>query len=193
MWLEFVQLLVLFFVIFDPPLSMAVFIGATNKMKNPQRMKIALYAILVALGISILFLLFGEKLLTIFNTNLHDFKVAGGIILALLGIKMAWGHGVLETEKAKDNSAMAVASIIGTPLLTGPAAITAIIVSSVDYGKVITGISVLVILTLTLIIFLLSNKINKYLGSAGIHILSTIFGLITLSWGVMFIRAGLGF
>jgi len=193
MWLEFVQLLVLFFVIFDPLLSMAVLIAATKKLEPLYKQKVAIYAVVVAGCLSLLFLLFGNSLLTIFNTNLHDFKVAGGIVLGLLGIKMVLGHGVIETEKAESNSAMGIASIIGTPLLTGPAAITAIIVSSADYGKVLTGAAVLVILVLTLVIFLLSEKITKVLGKTGIHIISTILGLITLSWGIMFIRAGLGF
>lgn len=190
--LEFLQLLILFFVIFDPLLSMTVYVAATRKLEPLYKKKVAIYAILVAGSLSLLFLLFGNSLLTLFNTNLHDFRIAGGIVLGLLGIKMTLGQGEKETEKAESNSAMGIASIIGTPLLTGPAAITAIIVSSADYGKITTGLALAIILALTLIIFLLSEKLTRVLGKTGIHIMSTILGLITLSWGVMFIKAGLG-
>lgn len=188
----FITLFILFFVIFDPLASMAVFLAATKSFDPDKQKKVAIYAVAVAAGLSLLVLLFGDKLLQVFNTNINDFKVAGGIILGILGVKMALGHSVAETEKAEADSSLAIASLIGTPLLTGPAAITAIIVATEESGMLLTGSAVFSVLLLSFGFLYFANKITNIIGKTGIHVLSTILGLITLSWGIMFIRAGLG-
>jgi multiple antibiotic resistance protein len=128
----------------------------------------------------------------LFDTNINDFKVASGVILGILGIKMVLGESIPNAESIKNNSSRAIASIIGTPLLTGPAAITAIIVSEHDYGILVTGTAIFIVLFLTIILFLLSSKIYKVIGVTTIQVISTILGLITISWGVKFIKTGLG-
>lgn len=187
-----VQLIILFFVIFDPLASFSVFISATARMSSKQRNHTARLAIFVALVISLTVLLLGERLLELFSTNIDDFRVAGGIILGILGMQMALGQALSRREEAREDSATAIAAIIGTPLLTGPAAITAIIVSVGDYGMLVTGVAVAVVLAFTALIFLQASRIKKYIGRTPIQVLSTILGLITLAWGVKFIRTGLG-
>jgi multiple antibiotic resistance protein len=185
------ELIVLFFVIFDPLMSFAMFFAASKTMNKKQRVNTALLAILVAGGLSYIVLFSGEGLLKLFSTPLTDFKVAGGIILGILGIKMVLGQNIIEPEEHKRTS-YAIAAVIGTPLITGPAAITAIIIAVHDFGLLVTGIAIAVILAFILLLFLLSSFIRKFVSDTVIQILSTILGLITVAWGVTFVRAGLG-
>ncbi|MFH1174597.1 MAG: MarC family protein [archaeon] len=185
------QLIILFFVIFDPVMSFALFFTATKPLAAKHRNKTAVYAILVAGALSYLVLFFGEGLLQLFNTPLSDFKIAGGIILGILGIKMVLGQAIIEPDDQKRTS-YAVAVVIGTPLITGPAAITAIIIAVHDFGMAVTGVAIGIILIFTLLLFLFSSLIRKHIGYTFIQIISTILGLITVAWGVTFVRAGLG-
>lgn len=187
-----IQLIILFFVIFDPFVSLAVFVIATQKIDRVSRNQTATLAVGVAFVLSVLVLFFGQNVLSWLSTTLDDFRVAGGIILALLGIKMATGHSLVEPGRLDQGSARAIAAIIGTPLLTGPAAITTIIIATNDYGRLITGASVAIVLTITAIMFYQAERINKFLGSTAIQAISTMLGLITIAWGVKFIRVGLG-
>jgi len=191
MFEQLVQLTVLFFVIFDPLASFVVFLAATKGMKKPDKTHAALLAVLVAASVSAVVLLLGTNLLTLFNTNLDNFRVAGGIVLALLGIKMAMGQSLANVEKVK-GSAEAIASVIGTPLLTGPAAISAIIISSSDYGMVTTAAAVGIVLVLTLLLLVMADRAYKAIGKTGVQVMSTLLGLITLAWGVGFVLTGLG-
>ena len=186
------QLVILFLVIFDPLASAIVFLAATKNIKDAEKGKIATLAILVACVVSFTVLIFGQQILILFNTDINDFRIAGGIILVILGVKMGLGQSITDTEKFNNGSARAIASIIATPLLTGPAAITAIIINSFDYGLIETGLAVAIVLALTGIIFYTAAKIAKRIGMTTIQVTSTILGLITLAWGVTFIRAGLG-
>src|SRR3989338_2180675 len=149
----FFQLLILFFVIFDPLASFVLFTVATSSMQEKERKRTALIAVMVAAGISFLVLLFGQGLLQLFSMNMTEFQVAGGIVLGVLGLKMVLGYSLVDVEKVKGDSSWAIASIIGTPLLTGPAAIMSIIVSANNYGKLVTGLAVGIVLVGTVILF----------------------------------------
>jgi multiple antibiotic resistance protein len=188
------QLIILFFVIFDPLLSLVVFVSATKNMKMGDKLKVGIYATLVALSVSAIFLFFGNSFLNLFNTNMSDLKVAGGILLALLGVRMAMGSKTEDDEtKSGKSSKMAVASLIGTPLLTGPAAITTIIITAHDYGILSTGVAILIVLGAAGAAFLLLSRFTNKVNKTALQVTSTMLGLITLAWGINFIRTGLGF
>ncbi|MDO8647758.1 MAG: MarC family protein [Candidatus Diapherotrites archaeon] len=189
------QLIILFFVIFDPLASLVVFFTATKSMPVEEKKKIAALAITVASCISAVFLIAGESVLYLFNTNINEFRIAGGIILAILGVKMALGQSLTDPDSIKDKPSRAIAAIIGTPLITGPAAITSIIISTHDYGFLPTAIAVITVMLLTAAMFYnVSNHASiAEKNQTLIKVLSTILGLITLAWGVNFIRVGLGF
>ena len=187
----FFQLLILFFVIFDPLASFVIFTVATSSMHEKERQRTAVLAVIVAATISVLVLLFGEGLLHLFNMTIKEFQVAGGIVLGILGLKMVLGESLVGLERVKGDSTWAIASIIGTPLLTGPAAIMSIIVSCSDYGKAVTGLAVGTVLLGTAILFYNTTRANRFLGKTTIQVISTILGLITLAWGVKYVLQGI--
>lgn len=187
-----IQLALLFFVIFDPFVSLAVFVIATQGMDRGERNRTAAFAVAVAGILSALVLLFGQSLLVLLSTTLEDFRIAGGIILGLLGIRMVWGQSLAAPGIIKNKSARAVAAIIGTPLLTGPAAITSIMISVTDYGRLITGLAVAIVLAISALMFYQANLVHRIFGQATLQVISTILGMITIAWGVKFIRIGLG-
>ena len=193
---ELLSLFVLFFVILDPLQSFAFFFVRTNGLTKKERVSIALLATGIAVVILYMFLFFGKGVLDLFNTNIDSFRIAGGILLALLGITMC---GYLKShDDDKDNakdSHTTIATVIATPLLSGPAAITATIISVVDHGRVLTGIAIGLVLLITFGLLLLSVVFNKILNKSkvAIKVLTTILGLITLAWGIDFILTGLHF
>ena len=185
-----VQLIILFFVIFDPLASFAVFLAASSSMKKEERIKTGIYAVLIAALLSLAVILLGETLLELFNTNINEFKVAGGIILGILGVKMALGHSLVANDTLHERG-RAISAIIATPLLTGPAAITAMLISVHDYGMALTGLSVEIVLIFTAWLFFSVNRVGKFFGRTAIQIIYTILGIITLAWGVKFVVSGL--
>jgi len=192
MFSELIQLIVLFFVIVDPFMSMGIFFAATNKLKDFERNKVAIIAISVAIILSALFLFFGESVLPVLQIELNNFQIAGGIILGLLGIQMVLGHASQESEKFSANNARAIAAVIGTPLLTGPATITTIIVSTNKFGILLTGIALLIVFIITFLLLYFSPKITKLLGPNITKVITTLLGLITLIYGITYIKTGLG-
>ncbi|HLC95942.1 MAG TPA: MarC family protein [Candidatus Nanoarchaeia archaeon] len=192
--LALVQLTILFFVLFDPPLSLVVFVAGTEHMVWAEKRKAAILAVLIAGLVSFSALIWGQQLLGLFNTNINNFKVAGGIILTILGIKMALGYPILPIDGSKkERSAQAIAALIGTPLLTGPAVITSSIVLRYEYGFVLTATAILIVLAATALMFLQADRVHAFLGKGVTRVISTFLGLITISWGIGFLRDALAF
>lgn len=187
---ELVQLVILFVVIIDPLASLAVFYASTAGFYIKEKENIAIKSVLLAFILLFIFLVFGEKILILFNTDINKFRVAGGIILLILGTKMALGKSV-SSNINKNSSDNAIASIIAMPLLCGPASITATIISVADYGFLLTFIAISIVICITGFLFYLSIKFRKLVNKNLIQIISTILGLITLAWGVDFIIIGL--
>ena len=189
---QLVQLVILFTVIIDPLSSFAFFTASTAAMTAPEKKRTALYAVLAAAAMSYAVLLVGAPLLTLFSVSISDFKIAGGIILAIFGVQMTLGQSL--GGKVKEGASVpATAAIIATPLLTGPAAITAIIAAVHDSGMPVTGIAITIVLALTAVLFALPTRIVKRIGTTPIQFVSVIMGMITLAWGIRFIKDGLGF
>ena len=185
------QLVVLFFVIFDPLASFAVYFTLTRDMEPRERRRVAALGLAVAAGLSVVVLLLGPGLLVLFSTTVDQFKVAGGIVLGLLGIKMALGGSLEGDDETKERSAQAVAAVIGTPLLTGPATITAIIVSVQEDGLLPTALAVATVLLLTAALFASAPLVARFVNRTLVQVTSTLLGLITLAWGVRFVVEGL--
>lgn len=190
----FVELFVLFLGIIDPLLSLGMFVSLTFDFSESERRKTALLAIGVATIPLLAFIFFGEIVLSVLSVELRNFQVAGGILLGMLGIKMALGQAIAQEDRVNKGvrSGMAVATLIGTPLLAGPAAITTAIISSAQYGPWITAIAVLTVLLVSFIMLLLSRRILSVVGKTALEMSSTMLGLVTVAWGVQFVRAGLG-
>ncbi len=186
------QLIVLFTVIFDPLASFIIFYAATSNMSRYERMRTATIAVLVAAIVSYLVLLFGQTILSLFNTTITEFQVAGGLVLGILGIRMVLGFSFTNLKEKKNNSGAAIASIIGTPLLTGPAAITGIIISTSDFGKGVTALAIGIVLLCTVLLFYNAERMHRLMGRTTVQVISTVLGLITLAWGVKYVLLGLG-
>jgi multiple antibiotic resistance protein len=190
---ELLQLITLFTVILDPLASFAFFNVVVSDKSVRERNQIAISALLVASSICLMVLLLGENLLELFSVTLDDFRIAGGIILIILGISMTLGRSIRPANSVNGNSTTAVASIIGTPILAGPATITTIIITLQIYDIYLTGLALIIVLTSTGLLFFFSSQINKYIGVASLQLMSAVLGLVTISCGVKFIREGLIF
>jgi multiple antibiotic resistance protein len=187
-----VQLVILFTVIIDPLSSFAVFTASTAAMTPAEKRRTALYAVLAAAAMSYAILFIGAPLLSLFSVSISDFKIAGGIILAIFGVQMTLGQSL--GGKIKEGASVpATAAIIATPLLTGPAAITAIIAAVNDSGMLVTGLAVTIVMGITAVMFSLPTSVVNRIGKTPIQFMSVIMGMITLAWGIRFIKDGLGF
>ena len=87
------------FIILDPFLSLSIFVGMMRKATAAQRHKAALIAIGVAFSLLMVFLVVGNSLLHFLGIDFGSFKIAGGLILLIMGIQQVLG---LEFKKSHE-------------------------------------------------------------------------------------------
>lgn len=187
--IELIESFILLLVIMDPVLSMGALVSLTQGGKESERRAIAVKAVLVAAAVFFFFAFGGNLILQVLGVTLDSFRAAGGIILVILGIQLAMG---ISFPKKEDLSELAV--VIGTPLISGPAAITTTIILVNDLGLAGTLIAGGAALAAILLCLLLATRIDALLGRGGARVLSTMMGIVTIAWGMQFLQLGiLGF
>ncbi|MDY6861580.1 MAG: MarC family protein, partial [Thermodesulfobacteriota bacterium] len=124
----------------------------------------------------------------------------GGILLFIIAIDMLHARISREsmtTEEIKDATTREDISVfpIAMPLLTGPGAITTVIVvirtAQTLQLKIIAILAILLTFFLCYIIFRFSDIINKILGVTGSLVITRIMGLLLGAISVNFISIGI--
>jgi len=176
------------FIIIDPFLGMVVFVTLTRGASKKEKAKSALIATAVAGGLLALFLFIGMMLLELLGISLPSFVVAGGVILLILGVQAVFG---IEFTKKEKTDKKAAAVIIGTPLLSGPGAMTTIVILSQQYGYWPPLIALILVMFITWIMLYFSERITAKMGDRLIEVLSRVLGLMLAALAAEFIKDGI--
>ncbi|VVB79381.1 MarC family integral membrane protein [uncultured archaeon] len=183
-WLSF-AIIAQIFVLVNPISSVPALIRAYSKKFDVK--KIALYAVLVAFILAVIINFVGPSLFTLFGITLDSFRIAGGILLLLLGIQTIW-----VPEKDEEGSKVdSIISIIATPLLTGPATISFITLKSFELGSFILLPNIVMSFVLVGIVFYLFALAVPRVNQKVIDIVSKIFALFLMGMAVELIVAGI--
>lgn len=186
-------------IILDPLLSVSMFINLTQNLTKTEVIKQAFIATAVAGILMLSFLFFNDIVFDLLNIELESFKVAGGVILFILGLQIVLGieiggssagHKSLSSPDRVGKKAMA-GVIIGTPIMCGPGAITTVMILGAQDGLLITFIAIILALVCIWLILVFSTFIKKILGETILVILSKIMGLLLTAIAVHTIWTGI--
>lgn len=182
-----VESFILLLGIIDPLTSLAAFLSLTKGMDDREKRRIALKGVGVAAVVFFVFAIGGESVMQVLGVSIDSFKAAGGIILILLGVQMSLG--ITFPKEKEEVSEIAV--VIGTPLISGPATITTAIILSKESGIPLTLVAGAAALFVTLLTLVFATALHRRLGRAGVQILSTMMGVVTIAWGLQFALSGI--
>jgi multiple antibiotic resistance protein len=188
------------FIIVNPIGGIITFISLTAGMSAEERHKIAKRSVMVACLLAITFALAGELILRIFGVTVDSLRVAGGVLLFIIALNMLHAKISRESvteEEIKDAADREDISVfpIATPLLTGPGAITTVIVV-IRTGqtlelKLLAILAIILTFTISYLIFRFASKIDKVLGVTGSLVITRVMGLLLGAIAVNFIATGI--
>lgn len=188
------------FTIMGPFTVLPVFVTMTEGMSQVQKNHIARKAMLVSSAILVMATVAGEELFYWLGISVSSFRIAGGILVLLMGINML--HAKRSSVRATD-SELAEAKVrediyvfpLGIPLIAGPGAISTVILFSTGHRDFFTISTVIIsiVLSSTLFYFLLrySRYVYKALGETGNNIMMRLMGLVLSAMAVEFIIKGI--
>jgi len=202
-----VNFFVALFALLDPVGNVPLFAAATAGAKSRDRAWIALYISLFVLGFLTFFYFTGLSLLEFFGISLPAFRIAGGIILFLLGLEMARDDFTATYAEAAEAPVASGRAYVrkrfermivpfAMPLLIGPGAISSVVIYASQartFGLQGAFIGVAVIggvALATLLSFLATPIITRILGRIGLTIVVRVLGLILCALAIQFILAG---
>lgn len=183
------------FLTIDPVGVTPIFISLTAKCSELQRKSIANKGVLIAFLILVFFAMTGSLLLDLFGISIAAFRLGGGLLLLLLSLEMVLAK-TPTSQPDEDISTDIAVFPISIPLLSGPAAITMLILfikqSEGDWLQ--KGIVLLALFVNMIIVWLclrFSNKISKLMGKTGTNVVTKIFGILLTALAFQFIIDGI--
>jgi multiple antibiotic resistance protein len=179
-------LLIQIFALVNPLASMPFLLSAHAKGINVRA--IAFKAVLAAFCIGVAITLGGPLLFGIFGITLDSFRVAGGAVLFLLGLRMV--TPAPEESEAADSIDTYI-TIMATPLLTGPATISFITIKSFEVGKFAVLTNLCAAFALVGVVFVLFSLLVDRINAKVVDILSRIMGLFLTAVAIELIARGL--
>lgn len=175
------------FVAIDAIGVLPIFIGLTEHLKRQERRRIVIQSIITAFIIGIIFLFLGRWILQALGVLVSDFKIAGGLVLLVIALR-----DLLQYEKPHRLPADTMGAVpIGTPLISGPAVLTTILILLDSYGLALTVFSFVVNLVIAWVVFAYAAEISRFLGKAGSKAVSKIAHLLLAAIAVMMMRKGI--
>ncbi len=177
-----------------------MFISLTQDFDSAQKQRAIRTAAFTVVAVITTCALLGEQIIKFFGISTASLQVAGGLLILLMSLSMlnAQPSGAKTTAEERDEAehkdTIGVVPL-GIPLLTGPGAMSTVIVlagkahHASDYIALIgSGVVIAALVWLTL---QMAEPIARVMGRTGINIATRIMGLLVAAVAVEFIVDGL--
>jgi len=155
-----------------------------------ERKELVLTASVVSILVLWLFLALGNAMLSFFGITIYAFRVAGGLYLGKIAFEML-SKDPRHPVSAYDQPGKAIAIIpMAIPLLSGPGAMTSVLVMTSVYSYWAIALAVLAVGVVSWIAFTYAFAIEKVLGETGMLVVERVLGLLVLVIAVQFLFNG---
>ena len=178
------------------PFSAApVFASLTQGMSEGIRSQVARKATIYAGSVLIGALLVGAIVLEFFGISIPALRLAGGIIVAMVGFGMVNPSPERRlsekgAEEAKHKSDIAFVPI-AMPLLSGPGSIAVTITMATEVEQpreyLAVGIGIVLVIFVAWVVLRSSMQVTRFLGETGLNVLTRLMGFALVCIGVQVI------
>ncbi|WP_159949420.1 MarC family protein [Rhizobium sp. 18065] len=192
------KLLLMLLIGMGPKIALVPFLEKTHAFDTETKVRIGRKMVLTALVTALILFASGAFLMRLLHITGGAVAVAGGIILALIAIKMAAGP----TEKPHDELPAPVdpdklaVFPLAVPYLLNPVGITVIILASgevvsVASAAMVTGL-ILLVAAFDYLVFTNIDALAKRMKPATMVVSEVVFGILLTAVAVQLIVSGLG-
>ncbi len=185
--------------IINPFSTAPMFLSLTDGYPLAERNAQARRGVFYMSCILLVSLVGGSFIMSFFGLSLPGMRIAGGILVSGVGMKMLRPKDDFDHTEQEAKEAEVKKDISFTPLampsLSGPGSISVVIGMSslaldiTDYLYIAIGI--LVVSALVFIILRSATNLVKFLGVNGLHAMTKIMGFLILCVGIQFIIHGI--
>jgi multiple antibiotic resistance protein len=192
-------ILVSVFAIVNPVGTIPTFVALTADYTPRERRHVITKAVLVGCGVLILFGLAGERIFQVFSITIPAFRIAGGILIFKVAFDMLQGErpksdsNDQEITDALERESIGITPL-GVPLLTGPGAITTVMIFIAGHPAPVDRALIYGAVALTFaasfVLLFMGARLFKFMGRSGLMVFTRIMGLILAAVAVQFVVNG---
>ena len=189
--MSFFSAAILLFLVMDPFGNVPFFLCVLKEVPRKKRQRVIARELLIALLVLFLFLLVGPHFLKVLQISESSLRIAGGIILFLIAVKMIFGqigelwHGIPDGEP--------FIVPLAIPSIAGPSAVATILllVGQEPARRPEWAFSLFLAWASSALILLLSSKLLSILGDKGLSAIERLMGLVLITVSVEMLLQGL--
>ena len=193
----FIQSFVVYFVVVDPLGNGPIFLSLTQSQNTKEKIQTSIEAVSIATIILISFSVIGKFILSYLSISLASFRIAGGLLLFIIALEMLFNKRQERKEQIANEVKDKVSIFpLAIPILSGPAAITSIIVIMSDIGdnivyQLVSIASLISVMLITLVIFMIISKSGDFINKKIVNVFSRVIAIILAALSVQYIIDGL--
>ena len=191
---QFFYAFMAFFAIMNPISNLPAYMALVADDSQKISRKIAFRSILIAFVIITVFIFSGDFIFKVFGITIVSFRIAGGILVAVIGYHMINGNhspsykGMEQQAVNSDPMSIAI-SPLAMPLFAGPGTITTAL-SLANGGlrnQLITVVAFAILCVITYLLLRSAKQIAGFLGENLMKIITKMMGLLLFSIGIQMI------
>ena len=191
---QFFYAFMAFFAIMNPISNLPAYMALVADDSQKISRKIAFRSLLIAFVIITVFIFSGDFIFKVFGITIVSFRIAGGILVAVIGYHMINGNhspsykGMEQQAVNSDPMSIAI-SPLAMPLFAGPGTITTAL-SLANGGlqnQLITVVAFALLCVITYLLLRSAKQIAGFLGENLMKIITKMMGLLLFSIGVQMI------
>lgn len=189
--MDVLSAIVTLFLVMDPLGNVPLFLSVLKAVPAARRQRVLLRELLVAYVVLVLFLLMGNALLRFLGLEQEAVRIAGGIVLFLIALRMIFpGQGSL-TEGTLEGEPFIVPLAI--PLVAGPSTLATLLL--LDRTVPSSTLTLLVVVTVAWAlggaILLSSTFLYRALGERGLVAMERLMGMLLVMVSVQMLMDGI--
>ncbi|WP_017932003.1 MarC family protein [Robiginitomaculum antarcticum] len=197
----FLSAFAILFVIIDPPGCAPIFATLTKGTSRAHQKEMAIKSVIVAGLILIGFVFSGEFIFDKLGISLDALRIAGGIMLFIIGLNMVFEK---RTESREERAEDLLEEIedpedisvfpMGIPMIAGPGTMASLLLLTSEqssiYGVVSILSALLIVLLMTFATFWVAGPLMRLMGKSFTNVLTRVLGVLLATLAAQFIIDG---
>ena len=182
----------LLFLVMDPLGNIPVFLSVLDDVEPERRTRVLIRELLLALVVLVAFLYAGQVMLGFLGLSEHSIRIAGGIILFLIALKMVFpvARSAHATDEIQGEPLLVPLAI---PMVAGPSAMAVVMLLATNDPSRMTEwlLALLAAWFITSVILISATSLKRYLGQRGLIAIERLMGMLLIAISVQMLLEGI--
>ncbi len=190
--MDIISAATLLFLVMDPLGNIPIFLSVLETVPRERRTRILLRELLLAFVVLVIFLFFGQYLLGFLQLSEHSIRIAGGIIMFLIALRMVFPVA-RSAHTPEDVQGEPLLVPLAIPLVAGPSAMAVVMLMATNNPDRMTDwlLALFLAWLMSSLILMSANGLKRFLGRRGLIAMERLMGMLLVAIAVQMLLEGI--